>query len=71
MSYANKIQNIIQELSKGLLERDEVIILVLLAFFSGKSIFLYGPPGTAKSMIARRSALAFGEDNHFFYLFDE
>ncbi|EPV5542822.1 AAA family ATPase [Campylobacter lari] len=66
MSYANKIQSIIQELNKGLLERDEVIILVLLAFFSGKSIFLYGPPGTDKSMIARRSALAFGEDNHFF-----
>ncbi|ECP5283769.1 AAA domain-containing protein [Campylobacter lari] len=66
MSYANKIQNIIQELNKGLLERDEVIKLVLLAFFSGKSIFLYGPPGTAKSMITRRSALAFGEDNHFF-----
>ncbi|MCV3479463.1 BspA family leucine-rich repeat surface protein [Campylobacter sp. CNRCH_2015_1657] len=66
MSYANKIQSIIQELNKGLLERDEVIKLVLLAFFSGKSIFLYGPPGTAKSMIARRSALAFGEDNHFF-----
>lgn len=33
MSYANKIQNIIQELNKGLLERDEVIKLVLLAFF--------------------------------------
>ncbi|EOI5271995.1 AAA family ATPase, partial [Campylobacter coli] len=66
MSYANKIQNIIQELNKGLLEREEVIKLVLLAFFSGKSIFLYGPPGTAKSMIARRSALAFGEDNYFF-----
>ncbi|TDJ81828.1 BspA family leucine-rich repeat surface protein [Campylobacter volucris] len=66
MSYANKIQSIIQELNKGLLEREEVIKLVLLAFFSGKSIFLYGPPGTAKSMIARRSALAFGKDNNFF-----
>ncbi|EAI4098775.1 BspA family leucine-rich repeat surface protein [Campylobacter jejuni] len=66
MSYTTKLKSIIDELSKGLLEREEAVKLILLACFSGKSIFLYGPPGTAKSMIARRSASAFGENSSFF-----
>ena len=57
--YKEKIQNILAELSVGLFEREECLKLVLLSMFAGKSIFLYGPPGTAKSMIARRASLAF------------
>ena len=57
--YKTKIENIIKELSSGLFEREECLKLVLLSMFAGKSIFLYGPPGTAKSMIARRASLAF------------
>lgn len=58
--YKEKIKNLLNELSVGLFEREECLKLVLLSMFAGKSIFLYGPPGTAKSMIARRASLAFG-----------
>lgn len=57
--YKEKIEKILAELSVGLFEREECLKLVLLSMFAGKSIFLYGPPGTAKSMIARRASLAF------------
>ena len=57
--YKEKIEKILAELGVGLFEREECLKLVLLSMFAGKSIFLYGPPGTAKSMIARRASLAF------------
>ena len=57
--YKEKMEKILAELSTGLFEREECLKLVLLSMFAGKSIFLYGPPGTAKSMIARRASLAF------------
>ena len=57
--YKEKIEKILAELSVGLFEREECLKLVLLSMFARKSIFLYGPPGTAKSMIARRASLAF------------
>lgn len=59
MNYINRIEILIKELNTGIYEKEQAIKLVLLAFISGKSCFLYGPPGTAKSLIARRVALAF------------
>lgn len=59
MSYKNRIESILKELNQGVYEKDEALKLVLLSFLSGKSAFLYGPPGTAKSLVARRVALAF------------
>ena len=57
--YEEKIGKSLAGLSAGLFEREECLELVLLSMFAGKSIFLYGPPGTAKSMIARRASLSF------------
>ncbi|WP_233705380.1 AAA family ATPase [Helicobacter felis] len=66
MSYKSRVKNLIAELEQDLYEREECVRLVLLAMFAGKAIFLYGPPGTAKSMIARKVSLAFGAPKDFF-----
>ena len=37
--------------------RDEVVDLIALAVTSGEHLFLYGPPGTAKSALDRKSVV--------------
>ncbi|WP_233712754.1 AAA family ATPase [Helicobacter suis] len=63
--YRKRVQSLLAHVQKGLLEREECASLMLLTMFSGKTIFLYGPPGTAKSLLARRVSTAFGA-THFF-----
>lgn len=68
MKYAERISEIIETVSGDLLEKDEVISMTLLCLLAGKSVFLYGPPGTAKSLIARRVSRAFKNHKYFDYL---
>lgn len=63
-----KIFNLLEAISKGLHERDDIVAKTLLATIAGQSVFLYGPPGTAKSLIARRINLAFRDAVYFEYL---
>ena len=64
----SRIEKIIKLLSEGLYEREEIVSLTLLSAIAGKPIFLYGPPGTAKSFIAKRVSSAFKDSKYFGYL---
>ncbi|WP_143000252.1 MULTISPECIES: AAA family ATPase [unclassified Helicobacter] len=66
--YSKQIIKLKKILGKGLVEKDEVVAMVLLCMIAGKSIFLYGPPGTAKSLVARRVSCAFKSNKFFDYL---
>ena len=52
-------------LKRDLVERDDAVKLALLAALAGEHLLLIGPPGTAKSLVARRLRLAFADDRYF------
>ena len=63
-----RIQQLLCELNKGIYEKDSEVALSLLAALAGESIILLGPPGVAKSMVARRLKAAFKDGKSFEYL---
>lgn len=62
------MEKLIEALSENLYERKDIVAQTLLAILAGQSVFLYGPPGTAKSLIARRVVKAFDTAKFFEYL---
>jgi len=60
-----KITQLITEMNSGLLERTEQVKLILLAALAGEHVLLLGPPGTAKSELAKRLKNVFVEANYF------
>lgn len=63
-----RIQTLLKELNHGVYEKEPEVALSLLAALAGQSILLLGPPGVAKSMVARRLKLAFQDARSFEYL---
>jgi MoxR-like ATPase len=51
-------QGVIEPLKERFVERGEVVDLIALALVAGEHLFLYGPPGTAKSALIRQFAEA-------------
>lgn len=68
-----KIKRIEQLLSSGksLLERTEAQKIALLALASGESVFLLGPPGTAKTMLAHWATSLLSGAHSFSFLLNQ
>lgn len=63
-----RFEELISQLKAGLYEKDTEVGLSLLSAVAGESVLLLGPPGIAKSMIARRLKCAFSGGKSFEYL---
>lgn len=61
----DRLSRILAQLEQGLVERRREVRLALLAALAGEHTLLIGPPGTAKSELARRLHLAFVDAAYF------
>ncbi|HVH42551.1 MAG TPA: AAA family ATPase [Labilithrix sp.] len=65
LELARRIRVLYDALREGLVALDEALYLALLAAAAGEHLLLVGPPGTAKSELARRLHLAFADARYF------
>ena len=64
----DRILSLFGAINKGIYEKETELSLSLMAALAGESVILLGPPGVAKSMVARRLKLAFKDAQSFEYL---
>ena len=63
-----RFELLLREMNRGIYEKETEIALSLLAALAGESVILLGPPGVAKSMVARQLKTAFSGARSFEYL---
>ena len=63
-----RFEQLLREMNRGIYEKETEIALSLLAALAGESVILLGPPGVAKSMVARQLKTAFSGARSFEYL---
>ncbi|MEM1138153.1 MAG: AAA family ATPase [Bacteroidota bacterium] len=68
MEVRDRVEALLKGLCSGIYEKEEVVRLAFLTAIAGESIFLLGPPGVAKSLIARKLKYAFKDGKSFEYL---
>jgi MoxR-like ATPase len=64
---AENLKRVVKQATTGLVEREIVIDLIILAAVAQEHLLIIGPPGTAKSAAVRRVAASLG-GNYFEYL---
>lgn len=67
-SQRDHIQRLIDWMSQGVYEKEQIIAVALLCAIAGENMFILGPPGTAKSMVASRLKMVFKDGKAFDYL---
>ena len=68
MGIRERILALLGEIGRGVYEKETELRLGMLAALAGESMILLGPPGVAKSMVARRLKDAFAGARSFEYL---
>lgn len=68
MEISERMRLLLADMNRGIYEKETEIGLSLLAALAGESVLLLGPPGVAKSMVARRLKRAFEDARSFEYL---
>ena len=68
MDTAERLQQVRRELKDLFIERDELIDGVLAAVLARQHVLMLGPPGTAKSMLAREVCRRLGRGEYFQWL---
>ena len=57
---ATRLREVVRSASRGLIDREALLELIVLAAVAGEHVLVIGPPGTAKSEAARRISKLLG-----------
>ena len=68
MDIDQHVRELLKAMGEGVYEKEHILAMSLLSAVAGESIFLLGPPGTAKSLVARRLKMIFKDGRAFEYL---